>query len=129
MIIKFLYRNHREEIAERTVIPHTLEYLTNPPDIYGYKPGWFLQAFCMDRQAMRSFELTRIIPPADGLDTVLIDFKKLFDERAIKVLVDRATALCANLAFDEAGFVSEDTIKARAALQEVLDFFGDKDGN
>lgn len=54
----FRYKNHRGEIAERTVTLGTIEYLPEPG--YGYKPGWFLSGWCHDKRARRSFAFANI---------------------------------------------------------------------
>lgn len=61
--VKFMYRNHRNEIAERTVEPLALDYYHHPNNEYHHQPGWFLTAgdFSDGRQGLaRSFELCNI---------------------------------------------------------------------
>lgn len=57
--IKFTYKNHHDTIAERTVIPRSLQYITSPG--FNYSPGWFLTGFCLDKQAIRSFALSNVV--------------------------------------------------------------------
>lgn len=60
--ITFTYRNHRGEFGERRVIPFQIRYGTgvNRPE-----PGWLLDAWCLDRGAMRSFTLANLNIPAN----------------------------------------------------------------
>ena len=57
--VSFFYKNHRGEVAERTVEIDSLEWINNPG--YDYQPGWFLSGLDVDRNARRSFALTHII--------------------------------------------------------------------
>lgn len=59
----FKYKNHRGEVAVRSIIPEGIEWLGNPG--FDYKPGWFLTGFDVDKQARRSFSLENIIIPQD----------------------------------------------------------------
>lgn len=59
-VVKFTYKNHRGEVAERTVTVDSIQYLTDPG--YGYPPGWFVSGMCHDRQARRSFAFANIVP-------------------------------------------------------------------
>lgn len=56
--IKFMYKNHRGEIAERRCQPQALEYLFTPG--FNYSPGWFLRCWDEDKKAIRSFALSNI---------------------------------------------------------------------
>lgn len=60
-VASFLYKNHRGEIAGRTVTVHGLDYMVAPS--FGYDPGWFLTGYCHDRKALRSFALNNMILP------------------------------------------------------------------
>jgi predicted DNA-binding transcriptional regulator YafY len=55
MRIVFNYTNHRNLSEQRTVTPIAIEYLTRPG--FGYEEGWFLRAFCHDREQERTFSL------------------------------------------------------------------------
>lgn len=59
--IKFTYKNHRGEIALRTIVPDSLEYLTEGNPDFGYPPGWFLSGHDLDKNARRSFALVNIV--------------------------------------------------------------------
>lgn len=65
-LVKFDYRNHRGELAQRTVAVGALEYINKPG--YDYKSGWFLSGYCLDRKARRSFALANIVMPAGTED-------------------------------------------------------------
>lgn len=58
MIATFNYKNHRGEIALRTVEVQSLDFLYNPG--FGYQPGWFLSGICQDKGERRSFALSHI---------------------------------------------------------------------
>jgi predicted DNA-binding transcriptional regulator YafY len=60
-VVNFTYRNHRGEVAERTVTVDAVEFKRNVG--YGYKDGWFVSGYCHDKKARRSFALCNIIPP------------------------------------------------------------------
>lgn len=65
-MISFVYRNHRSEVALRTVELVALEYNTRPHNTYGYQPGWAL--LCKDytdgREGVgRTFYLSNIVMP------------------------------------------------------------------
>lgn len=75
-MITFIYKNHRGEVAERRVIPMSLDYYPKPNNEYGYGPGWFLT--CADYTGertgqIRSFALTHIQLPEELF--AKIDFK------------------------------------------------------
>lgn len=57
--VKFTYLNHHGKEAARTVDVECLEFQRSPG--YGYQPGWFLTGHCHDKDARRSFALSRII--------------------------------------------------------------------
>lgn len=69
-IVKFWYLNHRGVIRERTLDVTAVEFIHEPG--YGYQPGWFLSGFDRDRSGdvRRSFALSRIILPDDGISSV-----------------------------------------------------------
>lgn len=65
--VKFIYKNHRGEVAEREVEIISLVFRFDPNPEYGYQPGWFLQ--CNDYSYgrpgdRRDFALANIILPA-----------------------------------------------------------------
>lgn len=69
--IKFKYKNHRGEVAERTVEPFSLTFYTVPSPEYGHQPGWFLTGldFTGDRDGVpRSFALVNIQMPMELFD-------------------------------------------------------------
>lgn len=69
----FVYRNHRGEVAERTVEIVSLDYIARPRNDYRHSPGWFLTCrdFTGNRQGdIRTFELNSIQMPEE-------DFKNL----------------------------------------------------
>lgn len=62
-MLNFVYKNHRGEVEERTVVPIALEFIPSPHLEYGYSPGWFLK--CRDysrgrKGDIRSFSLSHI---------------------------------------------------------------------
>ena len=65
--ITFTYLNHRGEFSRRTVLVDSLEFQNNPG--LGYQSGWFLSGICQDREARRSFALSRIVfdKPCNGM--------------------------------------------------------------
>ena len=67
-MITFIYKNHRGEVAERRVIPMSLDYIGRPNNEYGYGPGWFLtcEDYTGERTGqIRSFALTHIQLPEE----------------------------------------------------------------
>lgn len=64
--ISFFYKNHRGEVAERTIDVDSIEWQNNPG--YDYQPGWFISGHCHDRDARRSFALSHIVLP-EGVRT------------------------------------------------------------
>lgn len=65
--LTFTYKNHRNEIAPRTIEVTSLDYVPLPNNDYGYGPGWFLTGydFTGERQGqeVRSFALCNIQMP------------------------------------------------------------------
>lgn len=57
-VATFKYKNHRGEIAERTITVGSIEYLPTPG--YGYKPGWFVSGWCHTKRERRSFSFANI---------------------------------------------------------------------
>lgn len=72
--VKFTYKNHRGEIALRTIVPDSLEYLSEGNPDFGYPPGWFLSGHDLDKNARRSFYLDNII--FDEVNRVLLSGMK-----------------------------------------------------
>lgn len=70
--IRFFYRNHRGELAERTVTVDSVEYVREPG--YGYPPGWFVSGHCHDKGARRSFAFSSIQQPEKAKFFKLIQF-------------------------------------------------------
>lgn len=74
--LRFLYRNYKDEVAERTVYPDhfpnkRLSYREPyKGDQYHPDGGWLLSGICMTQKARRSFELKRIMSP---ITEVLVD--------------------------------------------------------
>ena len=58
-IISFDYLNHNGKTAKRTVTVDAVEFFSKVH--FGYQPGWYISGFCHDKQARRSFALSRII--------------------------------------------------------------------
>lgn len=57
--VKFKYLNHRGEVAERHVEIASIDFVNNPG--YNYQPGWFISGHDLDKNAYRSFALSRIV--------------------------------------------------------------------
>lgn len=55
---RFEYTNHRGEVGRRSVIPHRVFYGTVPP--FHPTPGWYMEAFDLDKGAVRHFDLGQI---------------------------------------------------------------------
>jgi hypothetical protein len=72
--LTFAYKNHRGVVATRQVRDAILMYDREPA--YGYQPGWFIDAYCIDRYARRRFALANIqiheAPLEDESATTLI---------------------------------------------------------
>jgi len=72
--LTFQYKNHRGVVATRQVRDAILMYDRAPA--YGYQPGWFIDAYCIDRDARRRFALANIqiheVPLEDESATTLI---------------------------------------------------------
>ena len=75
--VEFDYLNHRGVVERRRIIPESISLDCHPG--YGYQPGWFLNGFCLDRKARRSFALTRFalkeLPPGGYTSLATIRFK------------------------------------------------------
>lgn len=67
--VRFSYKNHRNEIADRTIEVTSLDYCPVPNNHYGYGPGWFLTGydFTGERKGeqVRSFALCNIQMPEE----------------------------------------------------------------
>jgi len=69
-IATFQYKNHRGEIAIRSVAVDAIEFIREPG--YNYQPGWFISGICQDRMQRRSFALSHIvISPGEKYHTIL----------------------------------------------------------
>ena len=67
-MLTFKYKNHRGEVADRTIEVIGLDYYPKPNESFGYAPGWFLTGYdhTGDRNGseVRSFALTHVqLPP------------------------------------------------------------------
>ena len=134
MTARFVYRNHREEIAEREVIVHELAWKDDDAiREYGYEPGLFLSGIDLPRNVYRSFSLKRIIPQEGN--PVLINFRNLYDQEAIDMLIRHSKALVDSVLKDEhgtaigrfqdgnGGLVSKETHQAADELRRLMDFY------
>lgn len=66
MAVKFKYKNHKGEIADRTVTIEGIERIRDGISDYGYPAGcWVLVGWDHDKDARRSFLLENIIAPED----------------------------------------------------------------
>jgi hypothetical protein len=54
---RFVYRNHRGEVAERHVIPDAVRF---GPTEWHPTPQWLLRAYDLDKQALREFAMSEI---------------------------------------------------------------------
>ena len=57
-IVRIVYRNHREEVSERKVIPLKMEFSSNE---WYSKPQWTVVAFDLSKAAVRSFAMANIL--------------------------------------------------------------------
>ena len=57
--IQFTYKNHRGEVALRTVTVDAIEFQPAHED-YGYAAGWFVSGYCHTKNARRSFAFANI---------------------------------------------------------------------
>lgn len=133
-MIKFNYRNHREEIAKRSIIPTHVAWLDNDGiREYGYEPGLFLSGYDLDKQAYRSFRFDRIIPLENNAP--IINFDQYVDRDSIKQLTTAVRVLVESVKKDEhgtpigrfqdgnGGLVSRETHEAVTAVERLLDFY------
>ena len=60
MTMRFDYVNYKGEIGTREVVPRQVFYGRN--DWHTNGPDWFLQAFDMDKNAVRDFRMADIYP-------------------------------------------------------------------
>jgi predicted DNA-binding transcriptional regulator YafY len=56
-VVVFSYKNHRGEIATRTVIPLSFHFGTTP---YYRKEQWLVRAWCCERRAQRVFAMNEL---------------------------------------------------------------------
>lgn len=61
MILSFIYLNHNSHTSLRHLELHDIRFEYVPR--WGYQPGWALFGKDLDKQAMRTFYLSRIIFP------------------------------------------------------------------
>lgn len=67
MQIKFMYRNHRGNISERTVRDARIIYDYSVHPEFGYvQPGWYIHGIDEEKNAGRSFALHNIVIPPDS---------------------------------------------------------------
>lgn len=71
--VKFKYLNHRGVTAKRTVDVDSVEFIG--VSNFGYQPGWFISGRCHDKNARRSFALSRIVFEEDFSDVKRPVFK------------------------------------------------------
>lgn len=64
--ITFKYMNHNGKLAERTIDVDSVEFIGFAS--LGYQPGWFISGRCHEKNARRSFALSRIVLPDDFPD-------------------------------------------------------------
>lgn len=55
--ISFIYTNHRGHTRQRTVVPIQIRYASTPEHP---TPVWLLDAYCLDKNARRSFVLAKL---------------------------------------------------------------------
>lgn len=61
----FKYRNHRGEVANRTIIVDAVEFIRNPG--FDYQSGWFVSGHCLKKKARRSFALANIVMDTENV--------------------------------------------------------------
>jgi predicted DNA-binding transcriptional regulator YafY len=59
IIAKFMYTNYKGETKERKIEFESISFISNPG--FGYQPGWFINGYCFEKNARRSFALSRVI--------------------------------------------------------------------
>jgi hypothetical protein len=57
--VTFVYTNHRGITGERTIDVDSIEWHQEPG--FGYQPGWFISGRCHEKDARRSFAMSRIM--------------------------------------------------------------------
>lgn len=118
MEIKFVYRNYKDEIRERTVEPHTIIWISDPsPDAKwyykgNYKPGWYLVAVDKDKNEIRTFALDRMTP--SGQNRMLFSIAEMTG--AIEMLRKDRVKLQ-----DENDMLRNDLKKALAQVADSVD--------
>lgn len=55
--ISFVYTNHRGHTRTRIVVPIQIRYASTPEHP---TPVWLLDAYCLDKNSKRSFELSKL---------------------------------------------------------------------
>lgn len=132
MILDFTYRNHREEIADRTILLRSIRWEPGNED-YKHPHGYVVHGMDQPRNVPRSFLFSNIIPRPS--EKYLIDFTQLHHRDEYLSLINAAEALVASVRKDEhgtpmmqyrdgnGGLVSKETRDAADALQRVVDFY------
>ena len=64
-LVTFRYKNHAGEEADRRVRPIRLWFGATA---HHREAQWFLEAFCLDRQATRDFALSGLLGPVRTID-------------------------------------------------------------
>lgn len=59
IVVSFDYLNHRGIVKKRTIDVECLEFIREVG--FNYQPGWFLSGRCHEKDARRSFALSRIV--------------------------------------------------------------------
>ncbi len=65
-LVRFRYRNHRGEEAERRVRPIRLWFGSTS---WHPSPQWLLEGFDLDRQATRDYAMANMISPWERIET------------------------------------------------------------
>lgn len=63
--LRFVYKNYKDEIEERTIMPEKggMEWFSHGRNDFHPDGGWMISGLCLTRNARRTFELRRIIGP------------------------------------------------------------------
>jgi hypothetical protein len=119
MILKFLYRNHREDIRVRTVTPLSIRWEEAVPD-YKHDAGYYLHCLDLEKNEARSFDPARIIPQEGQL--VLVDFTQMTDRMFFMSTIAEIRRLVDEIRMDD-GMNSTKTVIAVASLTRMLNMF------
>lgn len=83
-VMHFTYTNHRGETRQRKVIFYSILYHTKPMPEYGYEPGLFLHGLDLEKDAYRTFDMSKILPPDGAQVAEISGATRVFDiQRAI----------------------------------------------